>query len=215
MIKNSYILLTAISLTLISCNQENNLKLQEATTVREDITTTDLYTNTNQDNIGSLATFTANNNQPGINPEHGQPGHRCDIPVGAPLNSTPQSNTPTSTTPTIQQIEAPPTNTNNTTKAGLNPEHGQPGHRCDIPVGAPLNSTSQSNTPTSTTPTIQQIETPPTNTNDTKAGLNPEHGQPGHRCDIPVGAPLNSTPANTESNPTQLDLQPSNTDSEE
>src|SRR5690554_4153752 len=163
MIKNSYILLTAISLTLISCNQENNLKLQEATTVREDITTTDLYTNTNQDNIGSLATFTANNNQPGINPEHGQPGHRCDIPVGAPLNSTPQSNTPTSTTPTIQQIEAPPTNTNN----------------------------------------------------NTKAGLNPEHGQPGHRCDIPVGAPLNSTPANTESNPTQLDLQPSNTDSEE
>lgn len=26
-------------------------------------------------------------------------------------------------------------------------------------------------------------------------GLNPAHGQPGHRCDIAVGAPLNSAPA--------------------
>jgi len=25
--------------------------------------------------------------------------------------------------------------------------------------------------------------------------LNPAHGQPGHRCDIAVGAPLNSAPA--------------------
>jgi hypothetical protein len=24
--------------------------------------------------------------------------------------------------------------------------------------------------------------------------LNPEHGKPGHRCDIAVGAPLNSKP---------------------
>ena len=24
---------------------------------------------------------------PGMNPPHGQPNHRCDIPVGAPLNS--------------------------------------------------------------------------------------------------------------------------------
>ena len=27
------------------------------------------------------------------------------------------------------------------------------------------------------------------------AGLNPPHGQPGHRCEIPVGAPLDSKPA--------------------
>jgi hypothetical protein len=25
--------------------------------------------------------------------------------------------------------------------------------------------------------------------------MNPPHGQPGHRCDIPVGQPLNSKPA--------------------
>jgi hypothetical protein len=26
---------------------------------------------------------------PGMNPPHGQPNHRCDIAVGAPLNSKP------------------------------------------------------------------------------------------------------------------------------
>ena len=30
---------------------------------------------------------------PGMNPPHGQPGHRCEIPVGAPLNSKPVQNT--------------------------------------------------------------------------------------------------------------------------
>lgn len=28
-------------------------------------------------------------------------------------------------------------------------------------------------------------------------GMNPAHGQPGHRCDVAVGAPLNSAPAKT------------------
>jgi hypothetical protein len=28
------------------------------------------------------------------NPAHGQPSHRCDIPVGAPLNSPPATTTP-------------------------------------------------------------------------------------------------------------------------
>jgi hypothetical protein len=42
----------------------------------------------------------------------------------------------------------------------------------------------------------------------TKPGMNPPHGQAGHRCDIAVGAPLNSpsnkdvaAPATTNSNP--------------
>ena len=33
----------------------------------------------------------------------------------------------------------------------------------------------------------------------TASGMNPPHGQPGHRCDIPVGQPLNSKPAQTAS----------------
>jgi hypothetical protein len=31
--------------------------------------------------------------------------------------------------------------------------------------------------------------------------MNPQHGQPGHRCDIAVGAPLNSKPAAATTTP--------------
>lgn len=73
---------------------------------------------------------------PGMNPPHGQPSHRCDIPVGAPLNSPPG----TGSTPVPSQPNAPAPTTATTTAPGINPPHGQPNHRCDIPVGAPLNS---------------------------------------------------------------------------
>jgi hypothetical protein len=89
--------------------------------------------------------------------------------------------------------------------AGMNPAHGQPGHRCDIAVGAPLNSKpAQQNVPAaiSTAPAAQAA---PVNVNMnaqakpqvTAPGMNPPHGQPGHRCDISVGAPLSSKPAAT------------------
>lgn len=81
---------------------------------------------------------------PGMNPPHGQPNHRCDIPVGAPLNSkkpepTTVKTTDIQTTTTTAPIAAPQNNAGSTSvAAGMNPAHGQPGHRCDIPVGAPL-----------------------------------------------------------------------------
>jgi len=62
------------------------------------------------------------------NPAHGQPGHRCDIPVGAPLNSPPANNT-------ITPVQGGNTNT---ATGNINPPHGQAGHRCDIKVGDPL-----------------------------------------------------------------------------
>lgn len=101
-----------------------------------------------------------------------------------------------------------------TTAKGMNPPHGQPGHRCDIAVGAPLNSppgkaapaktTSQS---TTITPAMLQngtltaspganVTTTPSPATTTPApvvtapGMNPPHGQPGHDCAIAVGAPL-------------------------
>jgi hypothetical protein len=163
----------------------------------------------------------------GLNPEHGKPGHRCDIAVGAPLDSKPsatiQPSVTTTNTPTINgQKQAPvvsapvitpvktPAGTTTAGGPGLNPEHGKPGHRCDIAVGAPLDSkpvsatTKPAETVTPsivpTTPTIQPTLTPtpapsisPAG-NTSGAGLNPEHGKPGHRCDIAVGAPLNSQP---------------------
>ncbi len=65
--------------------------------------------------------------------------------------------------------------------AQLNPPHGEPGHDCAVPVGAPLNS---GNTAPAVAPSSQ-----PANAN---AKLNPPHGEPGHDCAVPVGAPLKS-----------------------
>jgi hypothetical protein len=77
-------------------------------------------------------------NNPALNPEHGQPGHRCDIAVGAPLNSpAPQAQ------PTVGPAQPATnilTNTNTSGVVTLNPPHGQPGHDCAIPVGQPLKS---------------------------------------------------------------------------
>ncbi len=102
-----------------------------------------------------------------LNPPHGEPFHRCEIPVGAPLNSAPantqqptinqiQATAPQSsasapsiennpTAPTIENaMRINPSQTQNTTPANsgskprLNPAHGQPYHRCDIPVGSAL-----------------------------------------------------------------------------
>jgi hypothetical protein len=66
----------------------------------------------------------------------------------------------------------------------LNPEHGQPGHRCEIAVGAPLNSSpAASNIP---------VPAPQRTTPGNSVTINPPHGQPGHDCAIPVGQPLKS-----------------------
>lgn len=175
-------------------------------------------------------------NSAGMNPAHGQPGHKCEIPVGAPLNSAPKTTATPSTTPTVttSTTNGKPINLNEliakaaptvtptaaTTPvkvaAGMNPAHGQPGHKCEIAVGAPLNSAPATTTTTtsSVTPTVNSNVTPgsispsiinttptittPTTTASTPAkvapGMNPAHGQPGHKCEIAVGAPLNSAP---------------------
>ena len=162
----------------------------------------------------------------GMNPAHGQPGHRCEIEVGAPLNSAPTKNvaatTPTVTSsPVITQnpvvTSTTPTITSTPTKVktapGMNPPHGEPGHRCDITVGEPLNSKPAATTTTTATPAVNSnvvpgsikpsivnttpaITTPTTATTAAKTapGMNPAHGQPGHKCEIAVGAPLNSKP---------------------
>ncbi|RZJ65369.1 MAG: hypothetical protein EOO50_14040 [Flavobacterium sp.] len=168
----------------------------------------------------------------GVNPAHGQPGHRCDIAVGAPLTqaaTTTQQVTPQQPQQP-QQIQTQMQVPSQKVAKGMNPAHGQPGHRCDIAVGAPLNQPAKpaassvvmnsdgsksndnvtitpaqissdgklvpgsggnnvkvttSNTPASTAPAILQAPG-----EATKAGMNPAHGQPGHRCDIAVGAAL-------------------------
>jgi hypothetical protein len=64
---------------------------------------------------------------PKLNPKHGDPGHRCDLPVGEPLDVEMGAN-----------LKALNASQQPTAAPKLNPKHGDPGHRCDIAVGAPL-----------------------------------------------------------------------------
>jgi hypothetical protein len=87
--------------------------------------------------------------------------------------------------------------TASTAATGMNPQHGQAGHRCDIAVGAPLNSPvaaanscttkhSTSGYPATTYTVNNAAASAPAT--PTAEGMNPPHGQENHRCDIAVGA---------------------------
>lgn len=106
--------------------------------------------------------------------------------------------------------------------AGMNPPHGQPGHRCEIPVGQPLNgggtptTAAQPATQNMTVNGNNSVQIDPNSVSPgkimidqngkqvkTAPGMNPPHGEPGHRCDIPVGQALNSKPASAAQPTTQ------------
>lgn len=148
----------------------------------------------------------------GLNPAHGQPGHVCELGVGAPLNKTaPQITPATNANQTVTMSEPVFTTTgknppslnfnppaaSTVTAPGINPPHGQPGHRCDITPGSPLNSKPSVSAPTISTPTINspaiKMEQTPTTKVATAPGMNPPHGEPGHVCGTPVGSPLNGS----------------------
>lgn len=70
-----------------------------------------------------------------------------------------------------------------TSKTKFNPAHGVEGHRCDIPVGAPLEQAKASaQTEMTSSPVRLKSATP---------AINPPHGEPGHDCSVPVGGKLN------------------------
>lgn len=104
---------------------------------------------------------------------------------------------------TVQQQAQQTTQAQTQTAPGMNPPHGQPGHRCEIAVGAPLNSKSTEIKKPQVTQVVNEkpVEKPVLNVNsnngsstvvgtNTPPGMNPPHGQEGHRCDVAVGAPL-------------------------
>jgi hypothetical protein len=154
------IYLVILTLTLVSCQKKNETPetLSPELASYEQKSASDSSNVTNAQNSVPITmnnsapvapqsnTVSVNQTQPtapGMNPPHGQPNHRCDIPVGAPLNSKKAEATTVKTTDiqtsTTPPIAAPQNNTSSTTvAAGMNPAHGQPNHRCDIPVGAPL-----------------------------------------------------------------------------
>ncbi|KNB62353.1 hypothetical protein [Chryseobacterium sp. Hurlbut01] len=147
---------------------------------------------------------------PGMNPPHGQPGHQCDIPVGQPLSNSP-ANQPTATKNVTvngnNPIQIDPNSVSPgkimidqngkqvKTAPGMNPPHGQPGHRCDIPVGQPLNSkpapqaTAQNIQPQAVSQSAPAPQTVANNTGP-KPKLNPAHGEPWHDCAKKVGEAL-------------------------
>lgn len=120
----------------------------------------------------------------GLNPAHGLPGHRCDIAVGAPLNSAPATPKPA----------VPP----------LKPGQPYPGMMANPQkINTPNRVTA--NTPAPAAPLQKTAVGKPVAPSSAKvtAGLNPAHGQPGHRCDIAVGAPLNSPAGKPAAAPVQ------------
>ncbi len=88
------------------------------------------------------------------------------------------------TTPAGEIDENNKSDSDNST-AKVNPKHGEPDHRCDIPVGAPLDqATSQ------TSSENNEMNESPIRLRSSKPKINPPHGKPGHDCSVPVGAEL-------------------------
>lgn len=128
---------------LVSCNSsegEGNVQLnQSAPPVQPVATSVPAVADTNK-----VSTMPQQQTTAALNPAHGLPGHRCDIAVGAPLNSPPNAGGPA---PVQMQSQPPSQNISpmiqqpapaNAAGVKLNPPHGQPGHDCTIEVGKPL-----------------------------------------------------------------------------
>lgn len=132
------VVLAVGALSFASCNSEKSETtgpIPENRNAQQAPITPQFNQNDTQVTIGATPvpvtnTSTASN----LNPPHGQPGHRCDIEVGKPLDSKPIQ----ATIPANQTITTLPQQANPAPGANANPPHGQPGHRCDIAVGAPL-----------------------------------------------------------------------------
>jgi hypothetical protein len=209
--KNTVLGLIAISILTISCKKDERATyIEEEAAVQPPVAMNNIPKASILDQAGIQSTAqnqpiaTTAVTAPGMNPPHGQPNHRCDIPVGQPLNSKPATQPATQNiTVGNQGVQIDPNAVspgkivvdNNgkqvKTAPGMNPPHGQPNHRCDIPVGQPLNSKPA--------PAPQPVQNIAQNTlapaptpapTGPKPALNPAHGEPWHNCGVKVGEPL-------------------------
>jgi hypothetical protein len=151
-LKYSFILISVLILfIMVSCTPAPKESGEPLNRERERVLKADDFTATAPESTHETPVVKATTEEIILNPPHGEPGHSCDIPVGAPLNS-PAASPPvrevrtTSFAPTVENAArlgtAPRRQSTSTTTAPstarLNPPHGQPGHRCEIPVGSPL-----------------------------------------------------------------------------
>jgi len=145
--------LLAVMFASCQTDADNDPAVLTSDTTDMSMTTTPVATTMDTGNaaapvLNMEAAPAANQSTAGLNPEHGKPGHRCDIPVGAALNSPPGTAPATApvtsnAAPAVIQTQAPaPVVAQPTAENGqrLNPQHGQPGHDCAVPVGSPLKS---------------------------------------------------------------------------
>lgn len=169
--KKYFVLIILVVLgTMISCSpaqkeSKSTSPVQEQNQLPQTMLSTD--TSAIISSVPATVPVTATTNEPAVvnatatppelNPPHGQPFHRCEIPVGSPLNAAaPAKSATVQTSPQINRTGTSPT----------------------------LENAARLNNPQSTNPTA------PTVANGTPPKLNPPHGQPFHRCDIAVGSPL-------------------------
>ncbi|WP_447951761.1 hypothetical protein [Chryseobacterium koreense] len=136
---------------------KEHAKVESATADSASVNSTQTETVQSEEagNASTEAKAVAANNaekKPQLNPPHGEPFHRCEIPVGAPIDSQPaptlapqmmpqsaaNNNFNTNPIPSAPLPVAAPSAQNLGPKPALNPPHGEPHHRCDIQVGAPL-----------------------------------------------------------------------------
>lgn len=209
--KNFVLGIVAVSVGIISCKKDQRATYltEEAAVQQPAVNNSPKVSLLDQAGIQPVQNTSVAATAPGMNPPHGQPGHRCDIPVGQPLNSKPAPTQPAAQNISVngnQTVKIDPNAVspgkiaidNNgqqvKTAPGMNPPHGQPGHRCDIPVGQPLNSKpapqpasqniAQNAAPPAPAPAAQNLAA------GEKPKLNPPHGEPWHSCAIKVGDPL-------------------------
>ncbi len=144
--KNFIGLLLIAVLILNSCKNEESPKENIPTAVIPFTEVGNQMRNKEANKTATQPNQTASSNvadatKEGMNPPHGQSGHRCEIPVGAPLNSPVTTAKPNQKITTTQQMtvtSSTATTPVTPTAEGVNPPHGQTGHRCDIAVGAAL-----------------------------------------------------------------------------
>lgn len=137
--------------------------------------------------LASLMFAACSNNGDAVNET---PVESASQEVVAPISSTPVLTDSVSTeTPQEVNLSAPEASAPASgSDVALNPPHGQPGHRCEIPVGAPLDGSAAA--APQAAPQGVTTPTPIFNNQSSDVKINPPHGQPGHSCAVPVGSPL-------------------------
>jgi len=139
-LKTLTILIASVTL-LYSCDKAKTT-VAETETQKSDSVVNNITENATVPAPAEVASSVTNvpvSGKPALNPEHGQPYHRCEIAVGAPIDSAPsQQNTPQTPSILSPTVAPAPQAQSLGPKPALNPAHGEPHHRCELAVGAPL-----------------------------------------------------------------------------